>query len=276
MAFQDIILRKEDHIATIVFNRPEKLNALTRRMMDEVETAISDVANDNNVRVLVLTGAGRAFCSGGDFNFSDVREGKVKPRLAEELGRHSEADWKQGRLLSILNRATSALQHLDKPTIAMIRGDVVGGGFGLALACDMRVGADNARFMMGYPKVGSVPGMGEMWLLPHIVGLGKALELIMTSEFCSAEEAYRIGLLNRLVAPDLLEQETVKLANGLMKIPPITQRFLKMHIYGALGSSLETSMAFSSACNFILKRSEDGDEAIRALAEKRAPVFKNG
>lgn len=276
MAFEEIILEKEDQIATITLNRPQKRNALTYRMTSEILAAIDDVGTDKNIRVVVLAGAGEAFSAGGDFKFAGVREGEVSTQQAEDIWTEAQkAGQAPGQFLTPLHKTIFALPQLDKPVIAMLKGDVVGGGFGLSLACDMRVGAHNTRFMIGYSRLGLVPNTGEAWKLPRLVGLGKTLELMMTSAFVSAEEAYRIGLLNRLVAVEELENETKKLAQRLIRIPPVTQRIMKQQIYGALETDPRSSLMFSFASCLLSMETEDQQEAVRAFAERRTPIYKD-
>lgn len=275
MGFDSIILGESEQVATITINRPEKLNALNRQVVSELLTALDGLAKDSSIRVLVISGTGRAFSSGSDFSLTDVREGRVTAEKAEDLRHLSEERAIHGELLHMLPRLTLALQQLDKPTIAMVNGDAVGGGAALALACDMRVGSHNARFMWGFTRMGCTPPMGDQWLLPRVVGLSNALKLMLTADFCTAEEAYRIGLLNDLAAAEDLEKVTLELASKLKRIPPIGQRITKFQTYRALESDLQTIMAFSSVCNFMCGTTEDYKEAIRALAEKRPPVIRD-
>jgi len=276
MAFEEIMLEKEDQIATITLNRPQKKNALTYQMTVEMLAAIDDVARDHNIRVVVLTGAGEAFSAGGDFKFAEVKEGEIGTQQAEDIWVEAQkAGHAPGQFLTPLHKIIVALPQLDKPVIAMLKGDVVGGGFGISLACDMRVGAHNTRFLIGYSRLGLVPNTGEGWILPRLVGVGKALELMMTSEFVSAEEAYRIGLLNRLVAVEELENETKRLAQRLIRIPPVTQRMMKQQVYSALETDAQSSLIFSVACCLLSMAAEDQHEAVRAFAERRTPIYKD-
>ena len=276
MAFEEITLKKENQIATITLNRPQKKNAITYKMTVEMLAAIDDVGRDHNVRAVVLTGAGEAFCAGGDFKFAGVREGEIGTQQAEDIWvQEQKAGHAPGRFLSTLHKIIVALPQLDKPVIAMLKGDVVGGGFGLALACDMRVAARNTRFLIGYSRLGLVPNTGEGWILPRLVGVGKALELMMTCEFVSAEEAYRIGLLNRLVAVEELENETRRLAQSLIRIPPVTQRMMKQQVYSALETDARSSLIFSIACVQLSMTAKDQHEAVRAFAERRTPIYKD-
>ena len=273
-SYKHIILEKRDRIGIITLNRPEKLNALNQDGFRELYDAVKKVDQDSEMRVLVLKGAGRAFCAGADFKFSEVAAGKVKPQEAEEVREIFEAV-DQGRFQHHIGaEAILALHRLSKPSIAMVNGDAVGGGFDLALACDIRVGCPRTRFMVGYTRMAVIPDLGGVWFLPRIVGLGKALELILTADFVSAEEALKLGILNKLVPEEELEKATIELAEKLAAGPPIALRLSKLLTYKSLEMDLETSLHFLSACLSITVHSEDYLEAIKAFVEKRKPEFK--
>lgn len=274
MNYQMIEVEKKKGIAIVRLNRPEVRNAMNEQMAGELSQSIADVSSDDKTRVLVITGKGRSFCAGADFRFDQVRSGQVSAEKAEDLQTvHGEI--MQGHLLHGLQENTIlALQRLDKPVIAMVNGDAVGAGLDLCLACDIRIGSHNARFSVAYTRMAVVPDGGTTWLLPRLVGLGKALELIFTSDFCDAEEAYRIGILNRLTTSDKLEEVTMDLATKIAKGPPIAIRLSKMLVYKGLETDLETALQFLSACIPITVLSRDHKEAIKSFAEKRPPVFE--
>ena len=269
MKYETIIYEKAEGIARITLNRPEKLNALAYPMEPEIGMAVDEAARDNEVRVLIITGAGRGFCAGGDFRYSQVRTGEVRVEEAE-IGGESVP----GRLIQRLFHGILMLQRMDKPTIAMVNGPAVGGGFDLAMACDLRIGSHNARFMMAFTRIGLVPGTGGCWFLPRIVGLPKALELLYTGDFVEAEEAYRIGLLNRLVPAEKLEEEAMALARKLARSPAMSLRLDKFMVYKGLSTDLETALGLGVACLGMCYGSEDHREGIKAFAEKREPVFR--
>jgi len=275
MDFETIMVRKEDGVCLITLNRPQVRNAIDDRMAFELATALADAAKDDNVRALVLTGAGEAFCSGADFRFAQVRSGQITAAQAEAVKALYEKDIGKGQLLHQgQSGMILALQSLGKPTIAMVNGAAVGGGFDLALACDLRVGSEKARFMVAYTRLGLVPDLGTSWFLPRVVGLGKALELILSGDLCDAEEAYRTGILNKLVTSEELEKVNMELARKLASGPPIAQRLSKLMVYKGLNTDLETALEFLSAALVITLASEDHEEAVRAFAEKRLPLFK--
>ena len=273
MDFETITLRKQNGIGIITLNRPEVLNAMSEKMADELLQAIGEVSRDEEIRALVLTGAGQAFCAGADFRFGKVRIGEVAAVEAEDMQRlHDE--WRRGHLLHRGSQLFLGLQRLPKPTIACVNGDAVGGGFDLALSCDIRIGSPKARFITGFPRVGLAHDTGGTWLLPRIIGLGKALEYILTGDPCPAEEAYRIGLLNKLVPEDELEGETMALARKLAQGPPIALRLSKLQVYKGLEMDMETALALATSCVLITFSSEDYKEGIKAFAERKRPVFK--
>jgi len=273
MKFQNILFKKENGIATVVLNRPEASNTINLDMKDELIKAIQKVSQDDKTRVLVVTGAGRTFCAGGDFRPSKVRAKEIAVKDAEDMAPAYDSV-RQGNVLPDVIELTLALQRLGKPTIAMVNGAAVGQGFDLALACDIRIGSPQSRFMMGFVRMGLPPATGGAWLLPRVVGLGKALQYIFTGDWCDAQEAYRIGLLNELVPAEHLLEETMKLGNRIAAGPPIALRLSKQEVYRAQETDLESSLAFATACSFIAAASDDHKEGIEALAERRSPVFK--
>jgi len=274
MEFQTITLKTESNIATIILNRPDSLNTVNQQVVDEMEQAIDAVADDAEVKVVIITGAGRAFSAGADFRFKQIRDGEVDDAEAEDIPA-MYTDIKTGRLLHGPSRVTLKLHRLEKPTIAMVNGDTIGVALDWVLACDMRTGSEKARFNVGFTRVGLNVVCGGAWLMPRIIGTGKALEYILTGDFCNAEEAYRIGLLNKLVSAEQLGEETLALARKLAKCAPIAQRLGKLQVYEGMTSSLESALRLGAACQSIAVYSEDHREGVRAFAEKRAAQFQN-
>jgi len=265
VTYNDLIYAKEDHIATVTLNRPDRMNALTIKTHMELAQAIEDAKNDDDVRVLIITGAGRGFCSG-----DDVRE--------IFLAGEGLATGARTRRLGYLEGAVElggggGLLHLNKPTIAAVNGAAVGYGCDLALMCDMRIASDNARFGEVFIKVGLVPDQG-MLLLPRLVGLAKAYELILTGDIIDAGEAERIGLVNKVVPPEQLEEATKELATKLAKGPPLAVRLAKEGIRRGLGLPLDSFLAFHGPAFQFLAETEDHMEGARAFVEKREPVFR--
>ncbi len=266
MDYQTIILEKKEHIATITLNRPDRLNAFNSQMDQELLSALDDVDKDDEMRVLVLTGAGRAFCSGADV-------GGMAGGAERGTGTSRGVEMMQRRLSGGTGTLTLKLQKMQKPTIAMVNGAAVGGGFALALACDLRVGSENARFMNAFVRIGLYSGWGGTWLYPRVMGLGKALEYLFTGDFIEAKEAERIGVLNRLVPADELEKETMSLARKIANGPPIAIRLTKLGVYGGLGMDFETALQ-ATDYETITLASEDHREGITAFREKREARYQ--
>jgi len=264
MDFKTIILKKQDNIATITLNRPDRLNSINDEVVTELAPALHDIGKDDDIRVLILTGAGRAFCAGADVN-PEGGEAILRETSAETI-RRGIREWSRDIIEGLVN--------LPKPTIAMVNGVCVGMGFDIALACDMRTGSEKARFMVAYSRVGIIAGQGGAWLLPRVVGLPKAAELLFTGDFLEANDAEKYGVLNKLVPQADLEKETLALATRIAKIPPLTTRLNKMHLYQMLNMDLSVALDYAAATQPILMTSEDYKEALAAVVEKREGKYR--
>ncbi|MHB8576606.1 MAG: enoyl-CoA hydratase/isomerase family protein [Dehalococcoidia bacterium] len=261
--YSDALLSKADGIATITLNRPQKLNAFTQQMEDDVRAAIADVRNDPEMRVVVLTGSGRAFCAGADVNAWDQR--------IREGGQPSVVDrWRQNEARHAMSLG---LHELNKPVIAAVNGAAVGMGMDVALACDMRIAAESARMGMLYIKRGLVPDEGGAWFLPRLVGLAKAYELIFTGDMIAGPEAERIGLVNRCVPDAELAATTRELAEKIAGGPPIALEFAKRAVREGLGLPLRSHLDAIGYYMRVLDDTEDVAEGMRAFVERRAPAF---
>jgi len=260
--FENIVFSKEEYVAKIVLNRPERLNAINREMEQELTESLAEAHRDEDIRVLVLTGAGRAFCSGGDVSENMVEEYGGSVQNVSDTFHH------------VYQEIILQLFNLDIPTIGMINGTAVGLGFDLALACDIRIGSENAKFMVAFTKMGLTPAAGGAWLMPRIIGLAKAAEFIYTADFLEAEEALRLGVLNRLVPAASLEQETTALARKISQNSPLANRLAKLQLHRGLDTDLGTALEMGATCQAICLTSEDTREALVAFREKRKPVFK--
>jgi enoyl-CoA hydratase/carnithine racemase len=258
LAYETIIYRKADKIARITLNRPEVLNALNRQLLRELPEAIAEAAEDDDVRVVTITGSGRSFCAGGDHRYIETLTGPSE----------GVADF------GFSEKVILGLQRMGKPTIAIVNGPAVGGGFDIALACDMRIGSENARFMVAFTRIGLVPGSGSGWMLPRLVGLSEACRIIFTGDLLDAEEAYRVGILGKLVSSDRLEDEAMALAGRIAQGPPKALSLDKMVIYKGLSSDFETALKLGTTCEQLCLGTEDFKEGIRAFAEKRQPMFR--
>jgi len=264
MQFQTIALKKQDSVATITLNRPERLNAMNEQMCQDLAAALRDVASDDGVRVAVLTGAGRAFCAGADLTTGPDREKVLDETRPEAIRR----ELRQGP-----QETVRLLHGLEKPTIAMVNGAAVGAGFDWALACDMRIGSPHARFRVAFTTVGLVAAMGSAWFLPRLVGTGKAAELLLTGDFVEAQDAERLGILNKVVPAQELEKETYAFAERLARGAPIALRLNKLLMYRGLEVDLDTCLEMSSTLQPICITSADHKEGVAAFREKRAPKF---
>ncbi|RHW24000.1 enoyl-CoA hydratase [Nocardioides immobilis] len=250
-------------VGTIRLNRPERRNAFTFGMVREWAQILRDVRTDDSVRVVVLTGAGdRAFCSGIDLGSISNANPDLTP-LERKSHLHDE-----------IHQVALALEALDKPVIASINGAAVGAGLDMALMCDLRVAARSARLSEGYIKVGLTPGDGGAYYLPRLVGTAKALELLLTGDFVSADEAHRIGMVNRVVDDDDLGAETKALAEQVAAAPPVTVRMIKRATYQSARADLRTSLDLISSHFAVVAATDDAAEALSALQEKRVPTFQ--
>ena len=257
-------------IARITLNRPERLNALNDQMQLEVTDALTQAESDNDVRVVIITGAGRAFCAGGDLN---------------DLGGSSDgngAGWTSGNADEVRRSFRSAqgmilgVQQCEKPVIAMVNGVATGAGLDLAGACDIRIGTARSRFMSAYVRIGLFPGCGGTWLYPRTLGsLGRAAEMLFTGDFLEADEAYRLGFLNRLVDADELEATTISMAERIAAGPPIAIRLSKLMLYKGLEFDLETAMKMAAAGETITLTSQDHVEGVTAFRQKRAAEYRD-
>jgi enoyl-CoA hydratase/carnithine racemase len=244
-----------DGIGTILLNRPHRKNAFTMEMIDEWARVLVGARTDPDVRVIVLTGAGDAFCSGVDL--SSYHGGTPTP-----LERKTQ-------LTDRIHRIAYALEDLDKPVIAAVNGVAVGAGMDMALMCDMRIIARSARLSEGYIRVGLVPGDGGCYYLPRLVGQAKALELLLTGDFIDAEEAARLGIANHVVDDGELPAAVAALARRLADAPPVAAGMIKRAVYQSARSDLRTALDLISSHMSVVTSTQDSAEALAAFREKR-------
>jgi len=249
-----------DGIGTILLNRPHRKNAFTLDMIDTWAEALRDARTDPDVRVVVLTGAGDAFCSGVDLD----RRQDATPATPLE---------RKENLTERIHRIPLALEDLDKPVIAAINGVAVGAGMDMALMCDMRIMARSARLSEGYVRVGLVPGDGGCYYLPRLVGTAKALELLLTGDFIDAEEAGRLGIANHVVDDADLAGAVRTLARKIADGPPVAIRTIKRAVYQSARSDLRTALDLISSHMAVVTSTQDSAEALAAFREKRPPTF---
>jgi 2-(1,2-epoxy-1,2-dihydrophenyl)acetyl-CoA isomerase len=242
-----------DAVATITLDRPDALNALDAALKTELRSALAEVGGDRSVRVVVLTGAGRAFCAG-----QDLRE-----RTAG-FGRE---------LRERYNPIILALRDLEVPVIAAVNGVAAGAGASIAFACDIRVAAETASFRLAFGRVGLVPDSGATWLLPRLVGPSLAAELIYTSEPLSAADALRVGLVSRVVPAETLMDEARGLAGRIVEGAPMANALAKRALARSAESSLEEALEYEAYLQDIAGRTSDHAEGVAAFLEKRPPRF---
>jgi len=266
MQYKTIILEKKNGIATLTLNRPETLNAWNTEMMEEAMDAINEIDKDDNTRVLIITGAGRGFSSGAD----------VRDELAKILEGSSGTLFErifQGK--SSILTAALGLRKMDKPVIAAINGIAAGGGFSIALACDLRIASEKAQFCMAFIFRGFVPDTGGSFFLPKLIGSAKACELVFTGDTIDAREAERIGLVNKVVPHEELMKATEELANKLLNRPPVALKYSKRAIYKGLAEvDLASHLDYEISLNTMCSHTEDFEEGVRSFLEKREPRFK--
>lgn len=242
-----VLTHVADGIATITLNRPEKLNALTRPLCDELIAALRATSTDRSVRAVVITGAGRAFCAGADLTM---------------LGTDGDALVRGGKEIALLIRAT------PQPVIAAVNGAAAGGGANLALACDYRVAADGATIGQVFAKLGLGPDWGGSFFLPRLVGTARALELLWSARMVPAAEAHSLGLFDRLVPADRLETEVRTLALAWASFPPLALRRAKEAIYKSLDATLPEMLDFEVAMQHELFATDEARTRLESLATR--------
>ncbi|MEE8472133.1 MAG: enoyl-CoA hydratase [Dehalococcoidia bacterium] len=263
MGFQEIIFEREGGIATLTLNRPHKLNSITPVTSREIVTVLEEVEADDELKVLLLTGAGRAFCSGADLT-------KVTGGGAEAKSRKlnlNPFDW--------LGQVFLRFREMSKPTIAVINGIVAGSGFSISLGCDLRIASEEASFSLIFVKRGLMSGCGATYHLPRLIGTAKALELMWTGDKFDAHEAERIGLVNRVVPAGDLMKEARALAERIATGPSVAIELTKRAVYKGLeANNFVAHMGYEAWAQNTCLGTEDFQEGLNAFLEKRPPVFK--
>ena len=259
----DLLETVKDGVAVLTLNRPDRLNAMSRPMLDAMLEALPRLADDPAVGVVVLTGAGRGFCAGGDVKA--MAEGN-------ELGGQTMEE--RAQALRARMEASRWLHEMPKPTIAMLRGPAAGAGLSLAMACDMRVASDTARLGTAFARVGYSGDFGGSYYLTQLVGTAKARELYFTADLLDAQQALGLGLVNRVVPDARLEEETMALASRLARGPRVAFRYMKRNMNAAESASLKEMLDLEAWHHTRTGMTEDHREAARAFVEKREPQFK--
>lgn len=264
LSFEHVLLETENRVAWITLNRPEHVNAFVDDMREELLQCLLQVQEDDAVRAVVITGAGRGFCAGGEIrHMVDLKndgEGfdRIRPYL--DAGR----------------RVVTTIHELPKPVIAMVNGAAAGAGCSLALACDIRIASDHAYFSQSFIHVGLHPDWGGTYFLPRLVGPARALELMWTGRRVEAEEAEEIGMVHQVVPHPHLREHTLRFAKRLVKAPPAAVRLIKLAVYNSYQFDLESMLEYECEAQQQCWESKDSTEGIRAFAERRPPMFERG
>ena len=256
--YNTLIYEKKDNIGVLTVNRPDKLNALSNELTEELQHLLDEIEKDVDLRVVVITGAGdKAFVAGADIN---------------EL---VERDALKGRDVSRFRQALFArIENLPVPVIAAVNGYALGGGLELALACNIRIASEKAQFGAPEVKLGIIPGDGGTQRLPRLVGLGRAMELVLTGDFIDAQEAHRIGLVNRVVSPDELMESVMTLAKKIASRPPLAVKYAKEAVNRSQEGDTASGYALESYLHALACTTEDKTEGVAAFLEKREGQFK--
>lgn len=262
MTYECLIYEVKDHIATLTLNRPDRLNALGGSLRDDLHDAIMRSAADPDVRVMIITGAGKGFCAGGDVKaMNEAKEGRRERPLMEKIA--------PGR-----DRTLLAMRDAPQPIIAAVNGAAAGAGMNLALGCDIRLASTAAKFSQAFVKRGLHPDWGGTYFLPRVVGMAKAAELIFTGAVIDAAEALRLGIVSQVLAPEELLPAARALATAIAAGPPIAIRLAKRGLYRNAESDLRTALEYETFAQNTCFETEDATEGIKAFVEKRAPQFK--
>ncbi len=259
MTFNDIVYEKAEAVVTITINRPHRLNALSVQTVNEMIAALTQANEDSAVRVVVITGAGKAFCAGADLKEAPDT---MTPQVAHDV---------VGLYLDLI----VAIRSADMPVVAKVNGLAVGGGCCIALAADMRIASEEASFGLPFVKIGiSGADMGATYLLPRLVGHGAAAEMLMTGDSIDAAEAHRIGMVNRVVPRDELDSATVEIAGRLASGPPLGLKFTKKALQTSPDRDWQAQFDYEHFAQVACLLTEDYQEGRRAFLEKREPVFQ--
>ena len=262
MPYQHLTLAKDGPVAVVTLNRPDSLNAINPELHLEMMEACRDLESDDQVRAVVWTGAGRGFSSGADLKAD--RSGREPSSRQRRLDQYN---W-------VGRQAVTVYRTLDKPTIAAVNGVAVGAGMALALACDLRIGSPNTRFKTMFVERNLSPDSGLSYFLPRIVGISRAMDLVLTGRSVDADEAYRLGLLDRLTTAERLLDDAKELANQIAFWPPLAVQMSKRALQHSLESTLENQLQYEThAIQFTRRAPGDVAEAAASFRERRPPRF---
>ena len=257
-----LLVERRERVAILTLNRPQQLNALNPALRHDIEQACADIRQDDDVWAVVITGAGRGFCSGVDLRSVAP---STEPQSRQE--RLDDYGW-------VGRQAMAIYRTIDKPVIAAVNGVAAGAGMSLALACDMRVGSELTRFKTVFLERSLSPDSGMSYFLPRIVGYSRACDLIYTSRFVEAEEAYRLGLLDRLVPSEHLLEEAIALAQQITSLPPVAMQTARRVLQHSMESTLEEQLRQESFGLLFARRApHDVEESRASFLERRPPRF---
>jgi enoyl-CoA hydratase/carnithine racemase len=261
MTYESLIYETKEHVATLTLNRTERLNALGGTLREDLPAALTHAIDDPDVRVIVITGAGKGFCAGGDVKaMQDANAaGRARPLLE--------------RVAPSRDRTVLLMRDSPKPLIAAVNGAAAGAGMNLALACDIRLASSAAKFSQAFVRRGLHPDWGGTYFLPRVVGMAKACEMIFTGEIIDAQEALRLGIVSAVHAPERLLPATYELATKIALGPPIAIRLARRALYRNLTEDLRAALEFETFAQNICADTDDAREGIRAFVDKREPQF---
>ncbi|MFB0564180.1 MAG: enoyl-CoA hydratase/isomerase family protein [Candidatus Aminicenantaceae bacterium] len=256
--YETLIYEKKNYIGVLTINRPERMNAISKDLTADLRKLLDEVESDEELRVMVITGAGdKAFVAGADIKELVDRDARLGRRVSRER-----------------QEIFARIENLHVPVIAAVNGYALGGGLELALACSIRISSDKAQFGAPEVKLGIIPGDGGTQRLPRLVGLGRAMEIVLTGDFIDAQEAYRIGLVNKVVSHDKLMEETMELAKKLASRPPLALWYAKEAVNRSQEGSTPSSFALESYLHALSCTTDDKKEGVSAFLEKRKGEFK--
>ena len=256
--YKTLMYEKKENIGLLTINRPEKMNAISQELTAELSLLLDEIENDDELRVIVITGAGdKAFVAGADINELVDRDARLGRRVSRER-----------------QEIFSRIENLHVPVIAAVNGYALGGGLELALACSIRICSEKAQFGAPEVKLGIIPGDGGTQRLPRLVGQGRAMEMIITGDFIDAQEAYRIGLVNKVFPPEKLKEEAMELAKKIASRPPLAVRYAKEAVNRSQEGDSVSGFALESYLHALSCTTEDKKEGVSAFLEKRKGKFK--
>jgi len=256
--YKTLIYEKKENIGLLTINRPEKMNAISQELTAELSQLLDEIENDDDLRVIVITGAGdKAFVAGADINELVNRDARLGRRVSRER-----------------QEIFSRIEDLHVPVIAAVNGYALGGGLELALACSIRICSEKAQFGAPEVKLGIIPGDGGTQRLPRLIGLGRAMEMIIIGDFIDAQEAYRIGLVNNVFPPEKLMEKAMELAQKIASRPPLAVKYAKEAVNRSQEGDTASGFALESYLHALSCTTEDKKEGVSAFLEKRKGKFK--